>query len=52
VILDPDTVGETGDFLNPRKPPAGIDLVVVNGTPVWDGTSHSFARPGEVLRRS
>jgi N-acyl-D-amino-acid deacylase len=51
VLLDPRTVSETGDFLHPNQPPAGIQLVLVNGTPVWDGKAHSGARPGRVLRR-
>jgi len=52
VILDRETVGERGDFLNPALPPAGVHHVIVNGTPVWNGLSHTGSRPGRVLRRT
>jgi N-acyl-D-amino-acid deacylase len=52
VVIDPETIGERGDFLNPALPPAGIHHVIVNGTPVWNGLSHTGSRPGRVLRRT
>ena len=51
VVFDPETISETGDFVHPNRPPAGIEQVLVNGTIVWDGKAHSGAQPGKVLRR-
>jgi N-acyl-D-amino-acid deacylase len=48
-VFDPETVEQTGDFLDPAHYPAGIDHVLVNGEFVVDDGDHTGARPGEVL---
>lgn len=50
VVLDPDTVADRATFADPARPPEGIELVVVNGTPVVRDGVQSDARPGRVLR--
>lgn len=51
VVFDPERVRMAGDFLEPNKPPEGIEFVVVNGCLVHEGKAHTGARPGHVLRR-
>lgn len=51
VLFDPETVIDTATFDDPKRPAAGIDLVLVNGRTVWQAGSHSGARPGRALRR-
>ena len=36
VLLDPASVADRADYLDPRRPPAGIELVLVNGLPAAD----------------
>ena len=51
VLFDPETVIDTATFDDPKRPAAGIDLVMVNGRTVWQDGSHSGDRPGRALRR-
>ena len=49
VIFDPDTVGDTATYDNPKQYPKGIDYVLVSGTVVIDNGHHTGARPGKVV---
>jgi N-acyl-D-aspartate/D-glutamate deacylase len=51
VVLDPETVTDKGDQLNPRRYPEGIEHVIVNGTIVVKNSKHTGARPGRILYR-
>jgi N-acyl-D-amino-acid deacylase len=50
-VFDPATVIDRATFADPATPAAGIDLVLVNGTPVWRDGAATDARPGRALRR-
>jgi N-acyl-D-aspartate/D-glutamate deacylase len=52
VAFDYNNIREGGDFLNPTRPPEGIEFVLVNGVPVWQNGTHTGMRPGKVLRRN
>jgi N-acyl-D-amino-acid deacylase len=51
VLFDPDTVIDTATFERPVQAAQGIQLVLVNGVPVWRDGASTGARPGRVLRR-
>jgi N-acyl-D-aspartate/D-glutamate deacylase len=51
VIMDPQTVTDKGDQLNPRQYPEGIEHVVVNGTMVVEKSKHTGELPGKILYR-
>jgi N-acyl-D-amino-acid deacylase len=51
VVFDPATIAETGTYEDPRRFPAGIRAVYVNGTPVARDGRHTGARPGRAVRR-
>lgn len=51
VVLDPETVIDRADFIDPAQAPVGITYVVVNGTVVVEDGAQTKARPGRVLRR-
>jgi len=51
VAFDPDRIIDRATFEQPKQPAAGIDLVIVNGTPVWQNGAATGARPGRALRR-
>lgn len=51
VVFDPKTVIDRATFEEPMTPCAGIELVVVNGTPIWRDGKATGARPGRTLRR-
>jgi len=51
VVMDPETVTDKGDQLNPRRYPKGIERVIVNGPIVVEDSAHTGATPGKVLRR-
>ncbi|MBL8384587.1 MAG: D-aminoacylase [Burkholderiales bacterium] len=51
-VFDPATVAERASFDSPATPAAGIDSVLVNGTPVWLRGEATGARPGRVLRHA
>ena len=50
VAFDPDTVGDTSTYADPRQFPVGLPLVVVNGVPVVRDATSTGARPGQVVR--
>ncbi len=49
-IFDEQKVLDRATFDNPKRPATGIDLVMVNGTPVWEGGIPTGNRPGRALR--
>ena len=51
VVFDPDAIIDRADFSRPKQPSAGIELVLVNGQPVWRDTAWTGERPGRLLRR-
>ncbi|MFI0425038.1 amidohydrolase family protein [Spongiactinospora sp. 9N601] len=50
LVLDLETIEDLSSFTHPHRYPAGVDLVVVNGTVVIDDGDHTGARPGRVQR--
>ena len=48
-VFDPETVEQTGDFLDPAVYPAGIEHVLVNGEFVVRDGDHTGSRPGDVI---
>ena len=50
VMLDPDTVIDRATYDDPKREPAGIDLVVVNGRIAFDHGEHTGVGGGRVLR--
>jgi N-acyl-D-amino-acid deacylase len=52
VVFDADAIGDTATFEKPQRAAAGIELVLVNGEPVWRDGKATGARPGRVLKRS
>jgi N-acyl-D-amino-acid deacylase len=52
VVFDFDRIIDQGDFVDPTRPPVGIEYVVVNGKIVYKDMKHTGAKPGRVLRRS
>ena len=52
VIFDFERIREGADFLEPTRPPEGINYVLVNGTVVCENAKHTNAHPGKVLRHT
>jgi N-acyl-D-aspartate/D-glutamate deacylase len=52
VVLDPATVADRSTFEAPRRMPAGIDEVFVNGRRLVAGGAYRPVAAGEVLRRA
>jgi N-acyl-D-amino-acid deacylase len=51
VCLDPQGVQDLATYEEPRRHPAGIPHVIVNGRVVIDDGRHTGATPGRALRR-
>jgi N-acyl-D-aspartate/D-glutamate deacylase len=51
VIFDAKEILDTGTYADPRRYPAGISHVLVNGTAVVRDGAHRGSRPGRALRR-
>jgi len=51
VLFDPDTVLDRATPESPQTTSVGIEVVWVNGRPVWQDGQTSGRRPGSVLRR-
>jgi N-acyl-D-amino-acid deacylase len=49
VLFDPATVIDRSTFAEPQMLSRGVQLVIVNGQPVWDNGRPTGARPGRVL---
>ena len=49
VVFDFDRLQDLATYDEPRRFPAGIDYVLVNGRIVMDHDRHTGARPGKVL---
>ena len=52
VIFDPKEILDTATYSDPRRYPAGISDVFVNGAAVVRDGTHLASRPGRALRRS
>ena len=52
VVFDFERIREGADFLEPTRPPEGIEYVVVNGMVVCERAKHTGNRPGKVLRHT
>ena len=50
VVFDPATVRNLATVDDPRRFPVGIEHVIVNGTAVVDGGTHTEATPGRSLK--
>jgi N-acyl-D-amino-acid deacylase len=50
VLFDPDTVGDTSTFTQPRQQATGIHTVLVNGVPVLSDGRPTGALPGRSIR--
>jgi N-acyl-D-aspartate/D-glutamate deacylase len=51
VIINPETITDKGDQINPRCYPEGVEYVVVNGVLVVERGKHTRERPGKILYR-
>ena len=51
VVFDPARIADVATYDEPRRPPAGIHAVYVNGIAVAREGRHTGARPGRALRR-
>jgi N-acyl-D-amino-acid deacylase len=52
VVFDPATIADLATYEDPRRFPAGIRAVFVNGTAVARDGRHTGARPGRALRHA
>lgn len=52
VLFGLERIRAASDFLEPSRPPEGIERVLVNGTVVYENMTHTGAKPGKVLRRT
>ncbi len=52
VLFDPDTIGDSGTYMDPTTVPDGIHGVWANGTAVAADGEITGARPGRALRRA
>jgi N-acyl-D-aspartate/D-glutamate deacylase len=51
VLFDPARIADVATYDDPRRFPAGIRAVYVNGVAVTLDGAHTGARPGRALRR-
>jgi N-acyl-D-amino-acid deacylase len=49
-MFNPLSVRSDATYDNPRELPCGIEVVLVNGTPVVEGVLSTGATPGRALR--
>jgi N-acyl-D-aspartate/D-glutamate deacylase len=52
VIFDPETIADRATYEEPRRYPAGIECVIVNGEIAAERGKQTAARAGRLLRRS
>jgi N-acyl-D-amino-acid deacylase len=50
-VFDPATIAQRATYEDPHQFAAGIDTVLVNGTPTLQGGDHTGALAGQILRR-
>ena len=50
-MFDPARIADVATYGEPRRAPAGMRAVYVNGTAVARDGGHTGARPGRALRR-
>ena len=50
VLFDPERVIDRATYEDPRQSAAGIEVVLVNGRPVWRDGAPTGDRPGKTLR--
>ena len=51
VVFDPETIVDVATYEDPRRYPAGIDHVIVNGAVAVEGGAQTASRAGRMLRR-
>jgi N-acyl-D-aspartate/D-glutamate deacylase len=51
-VFDYDKLRVTGDPIEPRRYPEGIEYVLVNGVPVVENGKHTCATPGRIVKRA
>ena len=49
VVFDPELIEDVATFEDPLQPCRGVQLVLVNGEPVWEEEVATSARPGRLL---
>ncbi|SMG54912.1 N-acyl-D-amino-acid deacylase family protein [Paraburkholderia susongensis] len=52
VVFDYDTVNDRADYQNPTLRSSGIDIVIANGSVIWQNGEHTNCHPGRVLTRT
>ncbi len=52
VVFNFKSIGDTATAVSPWEPPRGINMVLVNGQPVFEKGAFTGRFPGQVLRRS
>jgi len=50
-VFDPARITDRSTYENPHQYAVGVSTVLVNGEVVVDGSGHTGALPGRVLRR-
>lgn len=51
VILNPETIIDTSDYMDPHQYPVGIDYVIVNGKIVVEQGEHTQRKPGMIITK-
>jgi N-acyl-D-aspartate/D-glutamate deacylase len=51
VLMDPETITDTGDQINPCQYPKGVEYVIINGEMVVEKGKHTGRKPGKILYR-
>ena len=51
-VFDYDKLRVTGDPIEPRRYPEGIEYVLVNGVPVVEKGKHTGTTPGRIVKRA
>ncbi|MCE7734719.1 MAG: amidohydrolase family protein, partial [Candidatus Heimdallarchaeota archaeon] len=51
VILNPETIIDTSDYMDPHQYPIGIEYVIVNGKIVVDQGKHTQRKPGMIITK-
>jgi len=52
VMFDFERIKASHDFMEPCRPPDGIERVLVNGTVVYENMAHTGNKSGKILRRN